>query len=150
MSLKAKKTKHFNTHSISKNECLREHVLQDEDEWTCGIATFAYVCGIQGETDGEKILNAEQYLKAIDCIQIDRRVNSEQMKCALNHYFGIERGLVTNFDRVAQNAVMYLRAGDGMFHWVVKNGERILDPYEEEPYYISELSYSFSRAYNLD
>ena len=150
MSLKFKKIKHFNTGSISKTVSLREHVLQDENEWTCGIATFAYVCGIPGKTDGEKILNAEQYLNAIDCVQNDRRVNCEQMKRALNHHFGIERGFVTSFDRVAQKAVIYLRTGDGMFHWVVKKGESILDPYEEEPYPISELSLLFSRAYNLD
>lgn len=154
MSVKSKKTKQktkrFNTRSISKSDSLGEHVLQYENELTCGLATFAYVCDIPGKTDSEKILNAEQHLLSIGCVQKDRRVNSEQMKRALNQHLGIERGFVTSIDRVAKKAVMYLRAGKGMFHWVVKDGEWISDPYEKDAYHISELSYDFSRAYNLD
>ncbi|MGF1736802.1 hypothetical protein [Photobacterium satsumensis] len=150
MSLKLKKTKQFDMSSISKTMSHCEHVLQDEAELTCGIATFAYVCSIPGKTDEEKILNAEQYLKAIDCVQKDRRVNCEQMKRALNHFFGLERGLVTSLERVAQKAVMYLKVDDEMFHWVTKEGDLIRDSYDREPYHISQLRHSFSRAYNLD
>lgn len=146
---KLKKQQHQSSYinSISLEE---DHVLQNENELTCGIATFAYVCSFPGTTNEEKVLNAESYLKKINCVQTDRRVNSAQMKRALNHYFGSERSLVTNIVSVSERAVIYLNVGNGMFHWVVKKGDLIIDPYFKEPYLISELTLHFSRAYNLD